>query len=54
MPVPAKKTDLPLLRMSLKGFDQFTKVISAPGKPVRALVKLFRRKAPWENAVKRD
>lgn len=37
-----------LIRMSEKGFAHFMKVVSAPAKPVPAMVELFKRKAPWE------
>ena len=42
-----------LLRMSPQGFDRFLTVISAPAKPVPAMVKLFKRKSPWEMRSKR-
>lgn len=42
-----------LLRMSPRGFSHFMAVISAPPKPVPALVKLFKRKSPWETGSKR-
>jgi uncharacterized protein (DUF1778 family) len=42
-----------LLRMSPQGFDRFVTIISAPAKPVPAMVKLFKRKSPWEMRGKR-
>lgn len=42
-----------LLRMSPRGFEQFMSLVSAPPKAVPELVKLFKRKAPWENRGKR-
>jgi uncharacterized protein (DUF1778 family) len=42
-----------LLRMSPDGFKHFVAIISAPPKPVAALVKLFKGKAPWETRDKR-
>jgi uncharacterized protein (DUF1778 family) len=42
-----------LLRMSPEGFDHFMTVISAPAKPVPAMVKIFKRKSPWETRGKR-
>jgi uncharacterized protein (DUF1778 family) len=42
-----------LLRMSPKGFGRFVTVISAPAKPVPAMVKLLKRKSPWEIRGKR-
>ena len=43
-----------LLRMSPEGFRHFAAVISAPAKSVPQLVKLFKRKAPWEASSKRS
>ena len=43
-----------LLRMSPQAFNHFSAVIAAPGKAVPELVKLFKRKAPWETARKRS
>ncbi len=37
-----------LIRMSEKGFAHFMKIVSAPAKPVPAMVELFKRQAPWE------
>lgn len=37
-----------LIRMSEKGFAHFMRVVSAPAKPVPAMVELFKRQAPWE------
>lgn len=43
-----------LLRMSPQGFERFMALVSAPPKPVPALVKLFKRKSPWETRGKRS
>jgi uncharacterized protein (DUF1778 family) len=43
-----------LLRMSPEGFKHFVEVVSASPKPVAALVKLFKRKSPWETRDKRS
>lgn len=40
--------DRALVRMSPAGFAAFTKAIAGRGKPVRALVEVLKRKAPWE------
>ena len=42
-----------LLRMSPQGFDRFITLIAAPAKAVPAMVKLLKRKSPWETAGKR-
>jgi uncharacterized protein (DUF1778 family) len=36
------------IRMSLEGFDAFLQVLAGPPKPVPEMVKLARRRAPWE------
>jgi len=41
-----------LLRMSPEGFNRFVTLISAPGRPVRSMVKLLKRKPPWESGGK--
>jgi uncharacterized protein (DUF1778 family) len=43
-----------LLRMSPQGFDRFMTLIAAPAKAVPAMVKLLKRKSPWEAGGKRD
>ena len=43
-----------LLRMSPQGFDRFMTLIAAPAKAVPAMVKLLKRKSPWETGGKRD
>lgn len=40
--------DRALVRMSPAGFSAFAKAIAGKGKPVRALVEVLTRKAPWE------
>jgi uncharacterized protein (DUF1778 family) len=40
------------VRMSAAGFSHFMELVAAPGKPVPALVQLFKRKAPWEKRGK--
>jgi len=42
-----------LLRMSPQGFNSFMTLIAAPAKPVPAMVKVLKRKSPWETSVKR-
>ena len=42
------------LRMSPQAFSHFSAVIAAPAKSVPELVKLFKRKAPWESQSKRS
>jgi len=37
-----------LVRMSAEGFGAFAKAIAGPGHAVNALVKVLKRKAPWE------
>ena len=39
-----------LVRMSEAGFASFTAAITAPARPVPAMVELFARKAPWDAA----
>jgi hypothetical protein len=34
--------------MSADGFAAFAKAIAGPGRAVNALVKVLKRKAPWE------
>ena len=41
--------DSAFVRMSRSGFAAFMAAVDAPGRPVPALVDVFRRKAPWEN-----
>ena len=41
-----------LLRMSPNGFKQFMKVVSAPAKADPVLVKLAKRRAPWDAGKK--
>ncbi|MBI3183756.1 MAG: DUF1778 domain-containing protein [Myxococcales bacterium] len=36
------------IRMSVRGFAAFTHALAAPPKPVRELVDLLKRRAPWE------
>jgi len=43
-----------LMRMSPQGFDRFITTISAPAKPVPAMVKLFKRKSAWETLGKKS
>ena len=38
------------IRMSAEGFDAFLATLAGPAAPVPALVDLFRRPAPWEEA----
>jgi uncharacterized protein (DUF1778 family) len=40
------------IRMSAAGFDHFAALVAAPAKPVPELVRLFKRKAPWESRLK--
>jgi uncharacterized protein (DUF1778 family) len=40
--------DRALVRMSPGGFAAFAKAIAGKGKPVRRLVEVLERKAPWE------
>jgi uncharacterized protein (DUF1778 family) len=42
-----------LLRMSPEGFGSFMTLIAAPAKAVPAMVKLLKRKSPWETVGKR-
>ena len=42
-----------LLRMSPEGFSRFMTLIAGPAKPVAAMVKLLKRKSPWEAGSKR-
>jgi uncharacterized protein (DUF1778 family) len=37
-----------LVRMSSRGFSAFVRAIAGKGKPVKALVDVMKRKAPWE------
>ena len=37
-----------IVRMSPEGFSAFTRAIAGPGRAVTALVKVMKRKAPWE------
>ena len=37
-----------IIRMSAEGFGAFAKSIAGPGHAVNALVKVLKRKAPWE------
>ena len=37
-----------IIRMSPEGFKEFMDIISAPPTPVPEMVKVFKRKAPWE------
>lgn len=37
-----------VISMSAAGFAAFAKAIAGKGKPVRELVKILSRKAPWE------
>ena len=39
-----------LVRMSPKGFKAFLQVLAGPAKPVREMVEVARRRAPWEPA----
>lgn len=43
-----------LLRMSPQGFDRFITAISEPARPVPAMVKLLKRRSPWETRGKRS
>lgn len=42
-----------LIQMSPGGFEKFTEAIAGRGKPVKALVELFSRRAPWETGHKK-
>ena len=37
-----------LHRMTPEGFSSFARAVAGPGKPVKQLVKVLRRKSPWE------
>ncbi len=37
-----------LVRMSASGFGAFARAIAGRGRPVRELVAVLKRKAPWE------
>ncbi len=37
------------IRMSARGFGAFTETLAAPAKPVRELVALLKRRAPWDD-----
>ena len=41
-----------LIHMSSKGFTEFAREISRPGRPVKELVRVFSRPAPWEKSRK--
>ncbi|MHB8872566.1 MAG: type II toxin-antitoxin system TacA family antitoxin [Myxococcaceae bacterium] len=36
------------IRMTARGFAAFTAALAAPASPVRELVELLKRRAPWE------
>jgi uncharacterized protein (DUF1778 family) len=38
-----------IIRMSPEGFKEFMDVISAPPTPIKEMVRVFRRKAPWDS-----
>lgn len=40
--------DRALIRMSSAGFAAFVRAVAGPGRPVQALVKVLKHKAPWE------
>ena len=42
-----------LMQMSPRGFAQFVAAIAKPGRPVKQLVRLFERQAPWEKNRKK-
>ena len=42
------------IRMSAEGFDAFLATLAGPATPVPALVDLFHRPAPWEEAAAKD
>src|SRR5438477_3330003 len=37
------------IRMSTRGFADFMAALSSPARPVRELVELLKRRAPWES-----
>lgn len=37
-----------LVRMSAAGFSAFARAVAGPGRPVRELVEVLQRSAPWE------
>ena len=41
-----------LVRMTPEGFNHFVTAIAAPAKPIPAMVKLLKRKVPWNSAPK--
>jgi uncharacterized protein (DUF1778 family) len=41
------------IRMSPKGFEAFLQVLAGPPKPVPEMVKLARRRAPWDTAKRK-
>ena len=43
-----------LVRMSVAGFDEFTRAISEPGEPVPELVEVLARPAPWDTPESAD
>ena len=42
-----------LIRVSPDGFQAFVAALDAPGKPVRAMVDVLKRPAPWETSAKK-
>jgi uncharacterized protein (DUF1778 family) len=42
-----------LIHMSRAGFAKFTAEVTKPGRPVRELVRLFSKPAPWERTRKK-
>jgi uncharacterized protein (DUF1778 family) len=42
-----------LIQMSAGGFAKFAAELSRPGRPVKELVRLFSRAAPWEKSRKK-
>jgi len=43
-----------MIRMSASGFKQFLQALSAPAKPVRQMVEILQRRAPWERRRSRS
>jgi uncharacterized protein (DUF1778 family) len=37
-----------MVRMSSRGFSAFVKAIAGKGRPVKELVEVFKKRAPWE------
>jgi uncharacterized protein (DUF1778 family) len=37
-----------MVRMSARGFSAFVKAVAGKGRPVKQLVEVFERQAPWE------